>query len=35
VRRELYQLGYSVTARPMVEGHRIGGAANGSKSNAQ
>ncbi len=35
VRRELYQLGYSVAARPMIEGHRIGGAANGSKSNAQ
>ncbi|HEX4144081.1 MAG TPA: hypothetical protein VHY91_11150 [Pirellulales bacterium] len=35
VRRELYELGYAVAARPMPEGRRIGGAPNGSKSNAQ
>jgi hypothetical protein len=35
VRKELYELGYSVAARPMPEGRRMGGAPNGSKSNAQ
>jgi hypothetical protein len=35
VRKELYELGYSVAARPLPEGRRIGGAPNGSKSNAQ
>ena len=35
VRKELYQLGYSVAARPLPEGRRIGGAPHGSKSNAQ
>ncbi|HTU26667.1 MAG TPA: hypothetical protein VMF30_14765 [Pirellulales bacterium] len=35
IRRELYELGYAVAARPMPENRRIGGAPNGSKSNAQ
>ena len=35
VRKELYELGYSVAARPMPDNRRIGGAPNGSKSNAQ
>ena len=35
LKKELLELGYSVTARPVVEGHRIGGAANNSKSNAE
>jgi len=35
VRKELYELGYSVAARPMPEGRRMGGAPNGSKTHAQ